>query len=161
MRQHYTEEQANQILRRAVERMPMKDEMSREQLESIAGELGVSPEALKKAEDDWEAEEQDKADRKAYIAMRRRGFRHGLAAFALLNLVLFVAALASGGEDGPVALFITVLLGSGIGLGIHGASALRTTGDDFDVSFARWRIERRARELATRELSRIPPRSDT
>lgn len=155
MRKHYTEEQANAILRRAIERMPMKDEMSRDQLESIATELGVSPDALQKAEADWEAEEIDKADRKAFISHRRRGFRRHLQIYAMVNLFLFLLALAAH-ENDVVALFFTSLVGWGIGLSIHAAFALRTGGEDFEMRFTRWRIQRRAHELAAEELARLP-----
>lgn len=158
MRQHFTEEQANAILRRAVERMPMKDEMSRDQLEKIAAEIGVTPESLRKAEEDWEAEELDRVDRKAYVASRRRGFVKHAAVFLIVNLFLFFLADASHGEPGFVEIFFSSIIGWGTGLAVHGALALRTRGEDFDSRFTRWRIKRRARQLAEQELGRMLPR---
>ncbi|HEY3415203.1 MAG TPA: 2TM domain-containing protein [Armatimonadota bacterium] len=157
MRQHYTEEQANAILRRAIERMPMKDEMSRAQLESIATELGVSPDALQKAEADWEAEQAQAVDRAAFIATRRADFRRTFTVFAVVNVLFFLWCLAIGREQ-AISLAIVVMIGSTIGLALRAAFVLRTDGEDFELRFTRWRIERRARELAAQELGRIAPR---
>lgn len=147
MRQHYTEEQANAILRRAVERMPMKDEMSRAQLESIATELGITPEALQKAEEGWEAEQFEAEERTLYVAFRRKGFLRHLKIYAAVNLLLLVLTGMSGAND-AITIFLMSLIGWGVGLAIHAGFALTTHGADFEAGLGRWRIERRARELA-------------
>jgi hypothetical protein len=136
--------------------MPMKDEMSHDQLEQIAAEIGVTPESLRKAEEDWEAEELDKSDRRAYIAARRRGFLKHFMVYVSANLFLFLLAVSSHGD--LVALFFASVMGWGIGLGVHGAFALQTHGEDFETRFTRWRIRRRAHQLAEQELIKMMPR---
>ena len=41
----------------------------------------------------------------------------------------------------------------GIGLGVHGAFALQTHGEDFETRFPRWRIRRRAHQLAAESFA--------
>jgi hypothetical protein len=89
--------------------------------------------------------------------MRRHGFLRHLGVYFLANLLLFLMALASG-KDESISLFFLSLIGWGIGLGIHASSALRTRGEEVETTFTRWRIERRAREIAVQELSQITPR---
>lgn len=126
--------------------------MSREQLESIAAELGISPEALQTAEDDWEQEQYLAEERDAFVATRRRGFRRGLAVYAAINVVLFLMAAMSGSDE-ALAMFLVVLLGSTVGLGAYAFHALRRGGDDFENRFSQWLIERKAREIASQTLS--------
>lgn len=155
MKPHYTQEEANEILRRAVERAPMKDEMSREQLESVAAEIGVSPEALRKAEDEWIAERADKADRIAFAAGRRLGFYKHFAAYALVTLMVAIVSAGDHDSDGIVPAMVLALMW-GIGIVFHALSAFSTHGGDYDSKYTQWRIERRAHEIAARELDRIP-----
>jgi hypothetical protein len=157
MKPHYTQEEANEILRRAVERAPLKDEMSREQLESVAAEIGVSPEALRKAEDEWIAERSDKADRLAFAAGRRLRFYKHLTAYVMLTLMIAVVSLGNPDPEGPVPAMAFALMW-GILVICHALTAFSTHGDNYDSKYTRWRINRRAHELAARELDRISAR---
>ncbi|HEY3415202.1 MAG TPA: 2TM domain-containing protein [Armatimonadota bacterium] len=159
MKPHYTQEEANEILRRAVERAPMKDEMSREQLEAVAAEIGVSPEALRKAEDDWHAERSDKEERLAYASLKRLGFYKHLAAYVLFTLMIAYVTGAENDPDGMIPTVVIALLW-GIGIVCHGLSAFNTTSAQFDAGYTHWRIGRRARELAARELGRLGSKKD-
>jgi hypothetical protein len=107
MRQHFTEEEANAILRKAVERQPMGDEMSREQLESIAKELGISQEALAVAETEWHEEQHEKSLRAAFDAERRAAFwsRVPRALAGSAFLFFFLLVFAHGAPRGAVLSF--------------------------------------------------------
>lgn len=159
MKPHYTQDEANEILRRAVERLPMRDEMSREQLESVAAELGVTPDALRQAEADWHAERSDKDDRLAYASTKRLTFYKHFAAYVLFTAMIALVSSSDGGADGFIPTAVIALLW-GIGIVCHALSAFNTTSAHFDSGYAQWRIERRAHELAAREIGRIPPKTD-
>lgn len=49
VKSHYTDEEANAILRRAIEELPARGAMSLEQLEKIGAEIGITPDALQQA----------------------------------------------------------------------------------------------------------------
>lgn len=157
MKPVYSEEEANDILRRAIESMPMKAEMTREQLQSIATEVGISSEALQKAEADLASERVYKVERRAYVTGRRLGLLKHVLFFAAVMAIAF--AFAEEADDrGARGMFMVCFFAWGIGLTVHCFDALHTRGEKFDKEFAKWRINRRARELATEELGRIPPR---
>jgi len=137
MRQHFSEEQANAILRKAIERQPLGDEMSRQQLEAVASELGISPAALAEAEAAWEAEQQETGLRTAFDAERRSTFWPHLTAFLIVNVfLLFINLLTSPG-------FLWVLfpvLGWGMGLAFHAVETFRS-GPEVEKEYRRWLAE--------------------
>lgn len=157
MKPHYSEQEANDILRRAIEQMPVKTEMSREQLVSIASEIGLSAEALQKAEADVAAERTDKVERRAYISSRRRGFLTHLLFFTVVMGIAFVAAVELN-DPGGRGMFLAWFCAWGIGLMVHGVDVLWTRGEKFQADFSKWRINRRARELAEAEMRRLSSR---
>jgi hypothetical protein len=143
MRQHFSEEEANAILRKAIDRQPLGDEMTREQLEKTAAELGISSEALRRAEVEWQDEEEEKGLRAAFEADRRAAFWNRLpralggCAFMLFFLLL---ATRRGGSGLSVALMMALFV-VGMKLVARGASAYMR-GPDYERLFLEWRDER-------------------
>jgi hypothetical protein len=88
MKPHYSEEEANAILHRAIERMPMKGEMTREQLENIAGEIGITPDALRRAEQEQVAEGGRQEQYAQFLAHERGVFKSALYSFIGVNTFL-------------------------------------------------------------------------
>ena len=109
---HYTEQEADAILRKAINRQPLGDEMSREQLQSIASELGIAPQALDAAEAEWREEQRAASLRAAFEAERRAAFWERTpriaGGIAFLFLVLFMVERTSGPP--PVALAMMLLM---------------------------------------------------
>src|SRR5687767_5807581 len=95
MKTHYSEEDANAILSRAIERQTMGGEMSREQLTAIAAELGIAPEALAKAEEDWHLDREDTEERTEFQRYLRDGFKSHLFAYIGVNAFLFLMNMAT------------------------------------------------------------------
>lgn len=137
MKQHFTEAEANAILRKAVERQPMGDEMSREQLESIAAEIGISPEALARAEDEWREEQSALSLRREFDAERRGEFRRRLMSYLAVNGFLFLVNVFTARF--PWVIFSVL----GWGLAIF-FDAVRTfqNGPETDRAFQQWLEER-------------------
>jgi hypothetical protein len=147
---HYTDEEANDILQRAIDKMPLEDAMSREQLESIATEIGVSVEALRKAEDDIARESAGDAERRAFVSSRRRPFLWHSLAFALVAALLL--AFADLSDPGIHFAFNLVFLTWAAALVVHGFRALQTRGVPFQTEFAAWRHRRAVLAMTDEQL---------
>jgi hypothetical protein len=160
MRQHFTEEEANAILRKAVERQPMGDEMSRDQLQAIASELGITPQALAEAETAWETEQHEQSLRAAFDAERRAAFWGRLPRFMGGNFVLLLflgLAIAHGGH--ATGLLIALLIAfslPAIKMLVRGMEAYHR-GPGYETEFHNW-LEGRATGAFGRETYAAPPR---
>lgn len=150
MKPLYTDEEANDILRRAIERMPVKEAMSRAQLESIASEVGVSVEGLRKAEADLATEQAGNLEHRAFVTSRRRPFLWHALLFALLGALLL--AFADLSDPGIHFAFELVSVTWGAGLAVHGFRALQTRGTAFQAEFAAWRSRRAILDMTDDQL---------
>lgn len=145
MREQYSEEEANAILRKAVERQPVGGMMAREQLESIAAELGISPTALAEAEDAWAAEREESDLRASFDAERRAAFWEHMPHFIAGNVLLFAflfVALKLGNTPVGLALLIAMLV-SFLKKGLRGLGAY-WRGPAREEEFRTWRARRLA-----------------
>lgn len=131
----YRSDQVQQILQRALT-LQQEHTVSREQLTEMATELGISPEHLALAEQEWLAQRQEEQERQAFNAVRRSRFRSHLVPFLAVNTFLGLINSLTG-----VNHFWAVypLLGWGLGLFFHGWNAYRTEGEGYDRRFQRWR----------------------
>jgi hypothetical protein len=140
MADHFTQEEADAILRKAVERDPMGDEMSRDQLASIAHEMGISADALGRAEAAWREERREQSLRAAFEGELRSGFKSHVAQFLLVNAFLFLINFFATPD---YFWFVYPLLGWGLGLAIQGAHTYRSS-PEREEEFRKW-LEKRAR----------------
>ena len=140
MAEHFTQEEADAILRKAVERDPMGDEMSRDQLASIAHEMGISADALGRAEAAWREERHEQSLRAAFEAELRGGFKSHVFRFLVVNMFLFLLNIFATPHE---FWFVYPLLGWGVGLAFQGVHTFRS-GPEREEEFQKW-LERRER----------------
>ena len=81
MKDHYTEEEVNAILRRAVERQPLPGDTSREQLLALANELKIPIDAIERAEREVVGQLDTVQLRTEFDIERRREFFSHLASY--------------------------------------------------------------------------------
>jgi hypothetical protein len=155
MRQTYRQEEAEQILRDALQRASQEGsqavegtgEVPHERLLAMAEELGIEPSALEAVLRDRESRRLSQTlqgERRAFLAHRRAQFWPHLSSYLAVNAFLIaINLLTSRGHFWA----IWPLLGWGLGLFFHARSALATGGEEFEREFAAWRAER---ELAER-----------
>ncbi|MBA3531152.1 MAG: 2TM domain-containing protein [Ardenticatenales bacterium] len=153
-RQMYSEEEARQILDRAMGLQVQGREFSREHLEQMARDLGISTDQLQNAEQNWLAERETSTDRQAFIAQRRREFRTHLVTYVIVNVFLFVLNIVTFTiSRAPVPWFLFPLLGWGVAIALQAWNVYQTEGDDFDRDFMRWQQKKKLRQQHYRELS--------
>jgi hypothetical protein len=137
--ERYSEEAAREILKRAVELQGRETDFSRDQLISMADELGISRDSLVVAEQNWLREHEQDAELQAFEAQRRQGFRSHLAIYALVNGFLFLLNLVTSPGQ---FWFIFPLLGWGLGLAIHAWAVQQKEGDSYERELLQWRAQR-------------------
>ena len=143
-----SDEDVEEILRLAVRSGDFGGADLRERLESSASELGISPEALAHAEEQWRAQkqtqvtlEQDKLDRKLFRKIRVGDFVSHLGSYLAVNGFLFWLDW----RDGHVTWVQWPIMGWGIAIVIHAFSLLAHDRDN-ERDYQRWRKRRYKRE---------------
>ena len=145
MRQQFKQEEAEEILKRAMARTgPGGDlasrEISEERLLSMAAELGIDPAAVRAVAAEMETEQAERTERQQFIRERRAAFWPHLIPYICVNTFLIILNLTTS----PHAFWaIWPLLGWGIGLGSHAIHALPTRGPEFDQEFRKWQKRRK------------------
>lgn len=94
MKDRYTPEEADAILRTALERAPLPGEMTREQLVQLAAEVGVSEAELARAEAETLSRPREDALFQAFLA-EHRARRAALVRIALVLSFFFVVLNAA------------------------------------------------------------------
>jgi hypothetical protein len=152
----YSSEDAQQILQRAIARQAEAGELSRQQLLEIADELGISPETLAAAEQEWNLHRQELTTREAFDQERRRRFRQNLAKYGIVNGLLVGLNLATAHR---VSWSLYVVFGWGIAVALSAWRTFQTEGDDYDRAFQRWQLKRQVgqslKTLSARWLKRF------
>lgn len=139
-----SDEDVEEILRLAVRSENFAGEDLRGRLVNSASELGISPEALAQAEQQWKAQkqsqinaEQDKLDRKLYKKSEVGDFISHLGSYLAVNGFL----LWVDWRDGSVTWVQWPVMGWGIAIAIHAFSLFAHNERDYQ----RWRKKKSKR----------------
>jgi hypothetical protein len=137
----YQSEDVQQILQRALARR-QAGEFSRSQLLEMAAELGISPDVLEKAEQEWLAQRGEDQDRRVFDTARRRSFKAHLISYLAVNIFLVLINLITS----PSYFWaIYPILGWGLGLFFDGWSAYKLEGEAYEKAFRAWQQQRHDR----------------
>jgi hypothetical protein len=131
----YTSDDVQQILQRALMRK-QDGQFSRDQLVEMASELGITPDVLQEAEQEWQLNRGEEHDRRSFNAFRRRAFKAHLIPYLAVNTFLILINLVTS----PGYFWaIFPILGWGLGLFFHGWSAYQTEGAVYERAFQLWK----------------------
>lgn len=148
----FTPEEAEEILRRALQRQPEAG-ISREDLVAAAREVGVSERALLDAADEVERGRNERAVTERLKVEKRSSFTSHATAYGMVSVGLFVlnllTNLATVTDQVPRWWSLFVIVGWGIAVAIHAARALRHPEPDADE--VRREVERVVAEERARE----------
>lgn len=134
----YSDGEMHEILKRAAA-IDGNANLSRHVLEQTAAELGISPQALLQAEEEFRKETAQKSEIAAFLQARRVEFGQHLASYLTVNAFLVGVWWMTGAR---YPWFIWPLLGWGIGIFGHWVTSRATAGEDFEREFKRWRKRR-------------------
>ncbi|ASC69182.1 hypothetical protein XM38_001080 [Halomicronema hongdechloris C2206] len=152
MAEQYASEDAQQILHLAIARQTEGGELTRTQLLEIASELGIAPETLAAAEQEWEQRKSEFEELKLFEEHRRQRFQSHLVRYVIVNLFLLALNfLTTGGFS--FALF--VILAWGLGLSLHAWHTYQPNKHRYYDEFEKWRRRRQLRQSFTRMIDRL------
>jgi hypothetical protein len=111
----YTSDDVQKILQLAMARK-QEESFSEKQLSEMAKELGISPELLSSAEQEWSIQAKANEEKQARRKIMRREFRTNLISFIAVNTFLLVLNLTTTPRD---FWAIYPISGWGLGLFMH------------------------------------------
>jgi hypothetical protein len=131
----YQQEDIQQILNLAIARQASSGEFSREQLEEIATELGISTQTLREAEQEWLVKQGSQQQRQEFNLYRRRQLQQRGAKFLIFNSFLVGLNFISAGV---LSWSLYILLFWGLGLALNTWNTLQMQGEEYEQAFQRW-----------------------
>ncbi|NJN21026.1 MAG: 2TM domain-containing protein [Leptolyngbya sp. RL_3_1] len=146
--QLYPSEEAQAILQIAITRQAEGGELTRLQLLEIAAELGITEATLTEAEQIWQTQRSELADRTAFQQFRRQRFQHHLIRYGVVNI--FLMALNYLAAD-RLSWSLYILLIWGLALALQGWNTFRPEDYQDSEEFEKWR----RRQQIKRSLNRF------
>jgi serine/threonine protein kinase len=162
--QRFSTEEVREVLGKAVEQQAAKQGSSKlgfDDLLAVAAEVGVDPDSLREASralrargqekpqksEEKSAPEDNAAQRDAWLRRRKLIFYRHAGIYAIVNAALLVLGLVLLGPFTPWWPWFIPALGWGIGLAIHGLTALTANEDDWAEQRERmqWWLDQRRR----------------
>lgn len=146
--QLYPSEEAQAILQIAITRQAEGGELTRLQLLEIAAELGISEATLAEAEQTWQTQRSELADRTAFAQFRRQRLQHHAIRYGVVNV--FLMALNYLAAD-RLSWSLYILLIWGLALALQGWNTFRPEDSQDSEAFDKWR----RRQQIKRSLNRF------
>jgi hypothetical protein len=139
------DDDVDRILHLAIREEGLSDDTAlRARLQATAAELGISPEALLRAEEKYRKEQTQGHQIAEYESYRKREYYGHLAAYILVNAFLCtIWFVTSRGSFWP----FWSMAGWGLGLAFHTVYTFLVKPDDYEADFARWKEKQAIREL--------------
>ncbi len=145
--QSYPSEEAQAILQIAITRQVEEGEMTRLQLIEIAAELGISEATLVEAEQTWQTQRHELADRTAFNQFRQQRFQHHLIRYGVVNL--FLMALNYLAAD-RLSWSLYIALIWGLVLALQGWNTFRPADYKNNDEFEKWRRRQQIKKSLNR-----------
>ncbi|MEB3231046.1 MAG: 2TM domain-containing protein [Leptolyngbyaceae bacterium] len=137
MPETYNEEAIQQILKLAMSRQGQAVDLTRSQLLDIADELGISEDNLAAAEQDWDIQCQEQADRLAFEAYRHLQLQQGIVWCLVINTALVTTNIVS---NHTVTWAVYPVLIWGCVLALQAWRVYQDGGEEYDRAFRRWKL---------------------
>ena len=148
----YSQEDIQQILHLAIANHHTEEELSRQQLWEIAGELDISNATIQAAEKDWLEQKAIDRQRHAFNLYRRQQFKQKLTKYAIVNTFLvslnFVAI-------GTLSWSLYILLFWGLGIALSGWKAYLSRGEEYERAFQRWSFKNEVKQTVATVWTKV------
>jgi hypothetical protein len=147
-----TEEDVDEVLKLALRKQGREDHDLRARLVEAAEELGISPEELAAAEQEYALGKEERREFHEFKQRQVREFREHFFAYIIINTLLVAINWITAGT---VNWAIWPILGWGIGLAFHAWGSLNTGSESFQEEFSNFRRRRRRKQDEERN-NRLP-----
>ena len=148
----YSQEDIQQILHLAIANHHTEEELSRQQLWEIAGELDINNATIQAAEKDWLEQKAIDRQRHAFDLYRRQQFKQKLTKYAIVNTFLvslnFVAI-------GTLSWSLYILLFWGLGIALSGWKAYLSRGEEYERAFQRWSFKNEVKQTVATVWTKV------
>lgn len=143
-----SDEDIDAILKIAVSRSGRLDSQTlRERLAASAAELGITPEQVAEAEEEWNREEQARKEIVAFKAHQRRKFNELVGSCAIVAAFLTAVNVIT---DRTVLWVIWPILAFVVGIAIEARETFFSKNEHFQERFAKWKRKRRDKDQGTK-----------
>ncbi|MBD2356587.1 2TM domain-containing protein [Tolypothrix sp. FACHB-123] len=144
----YSQEDVQQILQLAIASHAenINREFSYKELLEIAAELEISPDSLKLAERDWQAQQSEVQQRQVFNLYRQSRFKKRLGNYAIVNVFFILVDVISGGS---LSWSRYILLFCGLLLGLDIWNTFQTKGEEYERAFQRWNRKHQIKQTIT------------
>lgn len=148
----YSQEDIQQILNIAIARHHTDEELSREQLWEIAGEMDISNAIIQSAEKDWLEKKVVDRQRRAFDVHRRHILKQKLTKFVIINTFLLSLNFMA---IGALSWSLYILLFWGLKMSLMTWKAYQSQGDAYEKAFQRWSFQNEVKQTMTTVWSRL------
>ena len=148
----YSQEDIQQILHLAIANHHTEEELSRQQLWEIAGELDISNATIQAAEKDWLEQKAIDRKRHAFDLHRRQQFKQKLTKYAIVNtfLVSFNFVVV-----GTLSWSLYILLFWGLAIALSGWRAYLSRGEEYERAFQRWSFKNEVKQTVATVWTKV------
>lgn len=148
----YHQDDMQQILNLAIARQSDKGEFSRGQLLEIAAELGISPQALQEAEQEWLLQQQQRQKHSQFNFYRRSQLKKHFGRFVIINSFFMGLNVLTAGQ---LSWALYILLFWGAGLGLNAWNTYQLQGQEYERAFQKWHRRQQLSQMASSLYSRV------
>lgn len=137
--QTYDQDDAQQILQIALARRSEGGELTRAQVLEIAHEMGISPEDLAAAEQEWLSHRSEFQEKQVFNQVRRDKLKQSLIKYGIVNSFLLLLNLVTAHT---LSWSLPILLLWGLWLALDAWKTFQLEGEEYEKAFQRWRLKK-------------------
>lgn len=136
--EYYAQEDVQQILHLAIARKTENGEFTRVQLVEMAHELGISPDNLTLAEQEWLSHQGEFKERQAFDGFRRARLRRNVIRYSIVNSFLVLLNLATAHA---LTWSLPIIFLWGLWLALKAWKTYELEGEEYEKAFSSWRLK--------------------
>ncbi|GAB4542247.1 MAG: hypothetical protein Tsb0014_34820 [Pleurocapsa sp.] len=144
--QSYSPDDIQEILALAIARKGESEELTRQQLWEIAGELNIDVRSVQLAEENWLQQKERDRKRVAFDLYRRSQFKDKFTKYLIVNIFLVSLNLFTAGA---ITWSLYVLLFWGLGLALNGWKTYQSQGEEYEKAFQRWSFQNEVKQTVS------------
>ncbi len=137
--QTYAQDDVQQILQLALAHRSEGGELTKAQVLEIAQEMGISPEELAAAEQEWLAQRGESQEKQIFNQVRREKLKQSAIKYGIVNSFLVLLNLVTAHT---LSWSLPILLLWGLWLALDAWKTFQVEGEDYENAFQRWRLKK-------------------
>ncbi|MGD1698856.1 2TM domain-containing protein [Dapis sp. BLCC M229] len=138
--QTYAQDDVQQILQLALAHRSEGGELTKAQVLEIAQEMGISPEELAAAEQEWLAQRGESQEKQIFNQVRREKLKQSAIKYGIVNSFLMLLNLVTAHT---LSWSLPILLLWGLWLALDAWKTFQLEGEDYENAFQRWRLKKK------------------